>query len=251
MTSSAGVDSGLGGNVPGAAASEATALISSTVNMAAATAATFTVHIHVVKASATQIGSGYAHPLVSAAASCEGCPSPYEEWVYPAGAEDDTLVVTLLRPTTAARTATLQIATVARADIGCDDFCVAPAGSAKADVQAVVKSVEVKFWGMGQPSTPVIIGPAAGSTVHPTTYGTTCSTGCQQVRGEQFSGTAEPGMPIILRDGTATISQVQTDANGDWAAYNDLAPGRHTITAVAAGPGGTSVSKALTILVGG
>lgn len=249
MTSSAGVDSGLDGTVPGAASSEAAAAISSTVDMARATAATFTVHIHVLRATATQVGSGYAHPLVSADAACDGCPMPYEQWVYPAGAEDDTLVITLLRPPTAARTATLDVASVARASIECDDFCMAPAGAAKADVQAVVQSVDVKFWGVGQPITPVISGPASGATVQPTTYGTTCSSGCQQIHGEQFSGRAEPGMPIVLRDGAAAIAQVQTDDTGHWVAYADLPRGQHRITAMATGPSGSALSNAVALLV--
>lgn len=65
-------------------------------------------------------------------------------------------------------------------------------------------------------ATPVISGPADGSTVAP---------------NPAITGTGEVGATVTVREGATTVCTATVDAAGDWSCASTLAPGAHTITA--------------------
>ncbi len=80
--------------------------------------------------------------------------------------------------------------------------------------------------------------------VHPSTYESSCDTSCQPFTGEHLTGTAEPGMPIEVRNGAGVLGRVVTDDGGQWALDVTLPNGRYAVTATALGPDGHATSAA-------
>ncbi|MCY1001153.1 DUF4215 domain-containing protein [Myxococcus sp. MISCRS1] len=88
------------------------------------------------------------------------------------------------------------------------------------------------------PTTPVITGPANGSTV---------STGTPPI-----SGTSAPGTTVTVREGTTVVCTATTDASGNWSCTptTPLPDGSHTLTATAVTPeGSTSETSAPTTFI--
>lgn len=239
---SAASDSGAGGNLPGAVISQATAQVAPTIAIGRATAATFRVHLRVTKLATAAGGLGRSYVVLLAGASCAGCPEAAQPYVYLSDVGDQTLTVTLVRGGAGGGVATVSAVATASTAVGCDDFCLMPTGTARSLARVVVTGVDVKLWGLGQPTVPIFSEPAAGTTVAPETYQTACDTSCQTFTGEHIAGAAEPGMPVEVRDGERTVTTVITDDRGRWTADLRLAPGPHAMTAVAAGPAGTARS---------
>jgi hypothetical protein len=248
---SALADSGLGGSVPGSAASAASGELSQVVNIAPATAATFTFHVHVTRVASSWSDAGRSDFHVWSTAACDGCPPPYEQDAFPDHPGDLTLAVTLVRGVNGGSTATLNLGGYADARIGCDDFCVLPRGTGRALGDVTLTGVDVKLWGLGTPATPVISVPALGSRVAPGTFETNCDPGCQTVQGEKFSGTSEPGMLVKVLDGSTVVGQTLADANGVWSVFGSLPAGPHTLSAEASGPQGEAWSTARSFSVTG
>ena len=257
---SAAYDSGLDGNLPGAGQSGALGEITSTVPLGSATAATFTVHIRIVRIGTAVQSGGRAYVSISAYAWCDQCAPADAPSALPERPGDQTLRLTLVRGTTGGPVATLDVLTFARAGVSCTlssaavpytDYClVAPGGAASAQAETVLTGVTVRLWGVGRPSMPRIDRPAPGATLRPTAH-QTCDPQCRTVTGEWVSGTAEPGMPIEVLDGRAVLADGQADATGLWRVDVDLASGPHSLRATAVGPGGRTTSAPLRCDVSG
>ncbi|MHB8464367.1 MAG: hypothetical protein ACYDH6_23990 [Acidimicrobiales bacterium] len=234
MAALSAVDSGMGGTLPGAANAGSLAEIKPIVAMGNATAATFAFRVHVDRLERKATGLGRADVVLSASADCERCPVADAQYAFPDGPGDETLTVTLVRGVTGGRTANLRLATLDDAVVACDDFCAAPAGTAKTASHARLTRIDVTLWGVGQPSAPDIEQPAAGGPVPSSTT---------------VAGRAEPGMPIQIRDGGHVLAQIETDAAGRWSTQVALSAGSHALSAVADGPMGTATSATRTLTV--
>ena len=251
MSVSAAVDSGAGGTVPATVEAMALSQMSPSVAMGDATAATFTFHVHVTRVGVAADKAGRSDMVLWASALCDQCPVPYDQYAFPSGPGDQTMSVTLVRGTTGGRVASLNVGEYADARVTCDDFCVAPSGTARAAGEAILTGIEVKLWGKGAPSMPALVDPAAGSTVRPATFDRQCDTQCETFTGEKITGTAEPGMPVEVLDGDRVAGAGQADDAGHWVIYVSLSPQVHTLRARASGPEGVSISPPRTVSVTG
>ncbi|GAC1314479.1 MAG: hypothetical protein NVSMB12_07800 [Acidimicrobiales bacterium] len=242
MTVSAAVDSGIRGTLIATPYAESDATLRQAVPVGNATAVTFTVHVHVVRNVESGTGMGFANTLVWAGAACDNCSEPNGTYAFPGDGPDQAFSVTLIRPTAGAHVATLTVQTSASARVGCDDFCIGPSGTARASSQVVLTRVDVTRWGLGRPTPPTVDQPGPAEAVTPASYDRNCDTQCEAFRGERITGSAEPGMPIVITEGSSVFDEPQTDAAGQWIAYVNLTPGSHTIHATARGPEGTAAS---------
>ncbi len=251
MSVSASVDSGAGGTAPATAESMALSQVSPKVAIGNATAATFTFHIHVGRVGYSADKAGRSDMVLWASALCDQCPVPYDQYAFPETPGDQTLSITLVRGTSGGRLASLNVGEYADARVSCDDFCVAPSGTARAFGDATVTGIDVKLWGQGTPVVPAIAEPAARSTVRPATFDTQCDAECRTLTGERLTGTAEPGMPVQALDGDRVAGSAQADEHGQWVIYVSLSPGSHALRARANGPQGISISPSRSVTVSG
>jgi len=224
-------DSGLDGAFPDQVASGSFAELTPTVDMGNATAATYTFHIDVTRFVQKDTQAGASDLYLWAAAACSQCSDASGAYDYLYGTGEQTLAVTLLRGN--GGTGSVLLGLNGDANVECDDFCLTARGTSLASVQAVVTGVDVTRWGLGSPIRPTIQSPAPDSTIAPSTYVTNCQTGCQQMTGEQLTGSAEPGMPVVVSQGGKGISRVITDGTGTWTSNVTLAPGCYAVTAAA------------------
>lgn len=240
MNASAAIDSGANGNLPGTASSTASGFVTHVVDMGHATAATFVFHVSVLRADRSTSHLGRAATLLSAAALCDDCVVPVDSYAAADRAGDAVLSVTLVRGETGGHLATVTVGTHASASDYCDDFCIVSAsGLARANVQTVLRGIDVQLVGLGRPAVPAFEAPAAGETVAQDRY-TVCDADCRTVDGREASGAAEPGMPVQILDGNRVVATAQADADGRWTAVVPLSTGNHALMARAVGPDGVA-----------
>jgi len=232
----AATDSGLDGQLPGDADSGATAELAPIVAMGDATAVTYTFHVDVTEARVADTGAGSGDLVLWANAGCDQCGDLAAQYDELSGPGSQTIAVTLLRGADDG-SAGVVLGLTGDAAVDCDNVCVLePAGTSAVSGRAVVTSIDVESWGLGRPVPPTITTPSQDATAHPSTYFPNCDAGCNSVTGEQVSGTAEPGMPIVLADAAGVLARVTTDDSGVWTADVSLPAGAQTVVATAVGP---------------
>jgi hypothetical protein len=254
------VDSGLGGTLPAAADSTAYADVSKTADIGKASAAAFTFHVHVTHDTSSQSGQGKSWIILSAQATCDRCVNAQQD-AYPDGIGTESITVTLPRAANGGSTARVSFTAYSDSNVSCDDVCVlAPGGMASAAATVQVTGIDVTLFGLGKPAVPAITQPTSGSTLRATAasqaygaavYNQVCNPQCPSGGGELFVGTADPGMPVHVVEGSHVLASTQTAGDGEWAVLLQLPNGHHRITAVATGTGGSSISSPVAISVTG